>query len=436
MSSLNLNVNGRPLTVDVDPTTPLLYVLRNDLQLRGPQFGCGLGQCGACTVIMDGRAARSCITPVSKTQGLKVVTLEGLGTVERPHPIQRAADGQRDPGAVWKGRQADVHGPVRPGEPVHDALQPESAAGDPAQHSGERRLLWFPRDSPGPPDRCESGSSHSNPRSQQSQVQPDAAVSQSKFRDDGLDADRHQLLLQRSPAGRDAAFEPGPAVPGLLYLLPERGRGRRGTHDHGHVALGRNAHPSSVPRVRSGAVRVSRQPQFREQLDVRASVGPAAHRGAESLLGGWQINGILTLSSGFPFTVEQGTNAATGILGHQRRPDLLPGKSNNPVLGGPDRYYDPTVFQIADPQLYGNLGRNTVIGPGVATFDFSLGKDFRVKSISEDFTVQFKFETFNLFNRANFGQPLRTAFDGTGRRVGAAGRITSTTTSSRQCSWA
>jgi nicotinate dehydrogenase subunit A len=90
MSTITLTVNGRSQTVDVDPATPLLYVLSDDLGLRGPKFGCGLGQCGACTVIVRGRAIRSCVTPISTVEGTAITTLEGLGTAERPHPIQRA----------------------------------------------------------------------------------------------------------------------------------------------------------------------------------------------------------------------------------------------------------------------------------------------------------------------------------------------------------
>src|SRR5438309_11334608 len=90
MSAINLKVNGRVHAVDVDPTTPLLYVLSDDLALRGPKFGGGLGQCGACTVIVKGQAVRSCITPVSSVAGSEITTLEGIGTVERPHPIQKA----------------------------------------------------------------------------------------------------------------------------------------------------------------------------------------------------------------------------------------------------------------------------------------------------------------------------------------------------------
>jgi len=88
--SITLKVNGAAHAVDVDPATPLLYVLSDDLALRGPKFGCGLGQCGACTVIIRGRAVRSCVTPVGTLNGAEVTTLEGLGTVERPHPIQQA----------------------------------------------------------------------------------------------------------------------------------------------------------------------------------------------------------------------------------------------------------------------------------------------------------------------------------------------------------
>ncbi|MCJ2110691.1 (2Fe-2S)-binding protein [Methylobacterium sp. E-025] len=89
---MSLDVNGRvaPVSVD-DPDTPLLYVLRDDLGLHGPRFGCGLGQCGACTVHVDGQAVRSCITPVSSLKaGAKIVTLEGLGTLDKPHPVQAA----------------------------------------------------------------------------------------------------------------------------------------------------------------------------------------------------------------------------------------------------------------------------------------------------------------------------------------------------------
>jgi nicotinate dehydrogenase subunit A len=90
MSRITLRVNGTSQTVDVDPATPLLYVLSDDLQLNGPKFGCGLGQCGCCTVLVKGQPVRSCITPVSMVADGEVTTLEGLGSVEKPHPIQQA----------------------------------------------------------------------------------------------------------------------------------------------------------------------------------------------------------------------------------------------------------------------------------------------------------------------------------------------------------
>jgi nicotinate dehydrogenase subunit A len=90
MARIPLKVNGKTQVVDVDPETPLLYVLRNDLQLNGPKFGCGLAQCGACTVIMSGNAIRSCVTLVSAAQNQPVTTLEGLGSTKKMHKIQQA----------------------------------------------------------------------------------------------------------------------------------------------------------------------------------------------------------------------------------------------------------------------------------------------------------------------------------------------------------
>ena len=90
MARISLRVNGKTQVVDVDPETPLLYVLRNDLQLNGPKFGCGLAQCGACTVILNGNAIRSCVTQVSAAQNQPVTTLEGLGSTKKMHKIQQA----------------------------------------------------------------------------------------------------------------------------------------------------------------------------------------------------------------------------------------------------------------------------------------------------------------------------------------------------------
>ena len=90
MTQINLDVNGKAHEIDVDPDMPLLYALRNELGLNNPHFGCGLAQCGACTVHIDGQPVRSCITAVSTVGKGKVVTLAGLGTAEKPHPVQRA----------------------------------------------------------------------------------------------------------------------------------------------------------------------------------------------------------------------------------------------------------------------------------------------------------------------------------------------------------
>ena len=90
MSTITLKVDGRAHTLDLDPTTPLLYVLSDDLALKGPKFGCGLAQCGACTVIVKGQAVRSCVTPVGTVAGSEISTLDGLGTIQNPHPIQKA----------------------------------------------------------------------------------------------------------------------------------------------------------------------------------------------------------------------------------------------------------------------------------------------------------------------------------------------------------
>lgn len=90
MAKISLRVNGKTQTVEADPEMPLLYALRNELQLNGPMFGCGLAQCGACTVILDGVAIRSCVTPVASAQNKAVTTLEGLGSTKKMHKIQQA----------------------------------------------------------------------------------------------------------------------------------------------------------------------------------------------------------------------------------------------------------------------------------------------------------------------------------------------------------
>ena len=88
--AVTLKVNGASRTVPAEPDTPLLYVLRNDLELNGAKFGCGLSQCGACTVLVDGKAVRSCVTDIGSLGGAEITTLEGLGTADKPHPLQTA----------------------------------------------------------------------------------------------------------------------------------------------------------------------------------------------------------------------------------------------------------------------------------------------------------------------------------------------------------
>jgi nicotinate dehydrogenase subunit A len=90
MASTQFTVDGKNVTIDADPAMPLLYALRDDLQMQNPKFGCGLAQCGACTVHMDGEPIRSCVMPVSVMAGKKITTLAGLGTPEKPHPLQTA----------------------------------------------------------------------------------------------------------------------------------------------------------------------------------------------------------------------------------------------------------------------------------------------------------------------------------------------------------
>ncbi len=88
--AVSLTVNGATRSVPAEPDTPLLYVLRNDLELNGAKYGCGMTQCGACTVLVNGAARRSCVTPVGSIEGNEVITLEGLGTLDKPHPLQKA----------------------------------------------------------------------------------------------------------------------------------------------------------------------------------------------------------------------------------------------------------------------------------------------------------------------------------------------------------
>ena len=155
-----------------------------------------------------------------------------------------------------------------------------------------------------------------------------------------------------------------------------------------------------------------------------------------ALVNGWQLNGIISLIDGHPLTVRDTSNAQNRLMGSNEmlRADLIPGGDNNPVLGGPDKYFDDTQFVNSQIGLFGNVGRNTVTSPGLATFDLSIFKDFQV---SEGSNIQFRAEMFNLFNHANFGSPDMTIFSSSSlptniRRDGNAARINSTRTPGRQ----
>ena len=128
---LTLNVNGRQQQVDVDATTPLLYVLRDDLALNGAKFGCGLGQCGACTVLLDDKAVFSCITPVGVSEGRRITTLEGLGTADHPNPLQRAFIDEQAAqcgfciaGMIMRAQALLKRNPSPSREDIRTALQP------------------------------------------------------------------------------------------------------------------------------------------------------------------------------------------------------------------------------------------------------------------------------------------------------------------------
>jgi len=129
MSMISLKVNGRQHTLELDPETPLLFVLNDELGLRAPKFGCGMAQCGACTVIVRRQAVRSCVMPVSAVREDEVVTLEGLGSAEKPHPIQEAfiAEGAAQcgfclSGVILTAKAALDEKPLASDEEIREAL--------------------------------------------------------------------------------------------------------------------------------------------------------------------------------------------------------------------------------------------------------------------------------------------------------------------------
>jgi hypothetical protein len=147
------------------------------------------------------------------------------------------------------------------------------------------------------------------------------------------------------------------------------------------------------------------------------------------LVKGWQLTGIVQAMSGFPTTITSDRRLTHPLIFAGGRPDLVPGASNNPVLGGPDRYFDPSAFAPQQRGFYGTLGRNTLIGPGLLTVDLSVLKNVEIRAGHK---VQFRTEVFNLLNRPNFSQPATNVFNQQGNRVAGAGRISTTSTTARQ----
>jgi hypothetical protein len=155
---------------------------------------------------------------------------------------------------------------------------------------------------------------------------------------------------------------------------------------------------------------------------------------AGKLLGGWQLGTITTIRGGQPMTAQTGfSRSGDQAYDNSDRPNLKPGANNNPVLGGPDQYFDPNVFSIQAPGTYGNVGRNTMIGPGQFNMDLSLVK---ITDVTERLKLDFRAEFFNVLNHASFGLPNILIFDTNGLVSGSAGRISNTNTTSRQIQFA
>jgi len=263
--------------------------------------------------------------------------------------------------------------------------------------------------------------------------------------------DGNQAIPQILPDGRKffpaTSTTRNPALTGVRYKVTDgqswynslqtsfEQRFRRGMQLQVNYTFARNIDDGSVTVTQGGDNDLPQDPDSRKaerglsNYDVRHYF--VAHWTHE-LGRGWQWNGIATLASGNPFSVVVGFDRARARFQSgtsPQRPDLVAGRSTNPILGGPDRYYDPSAFALPEAGFYGNLGRNTLIGPGLANMDLSITKRFR---ITERISAQFRTEAFNIVNHANFAIPVqRTVFTSTGPS-GSAGRITTTATSARQ----
>ncbi|MBI3941023.1 MAG: TonB-dependent receptor [Acidobacteria bacterium] len=159
---------------------------------------------------------------------------------------------------------------------------------------------------------------------------------------------------------------------------------------------------------------------------------------ARAVAGGWEISGIVSMASGSPFGAELGFDRARSLEIQGQRPNLKPGFGNNPILGGPGQYFDVNAFELQPAGFFGNLGRHTMIGPSLASVDFSAIKEFPVPSVSEEFRVQLRAEFFNIGNHANFASPRRSGTGGVqpinsrAQALPSAAQLTSTATTSRQ----
>jgi len=169
---------------------------------------------------------------------------------------------------------------------------------------------------------------------------------------------------------------------------------------------------------------------IRQVLRINSLVTLPFHGNA--LIEGWQLSGIFAVSSGLPLTITSGFDQAGLQNGVTNRPNLLPGRSPDPIIGTVNKWFDPTAFALQPVGTLGNLGRDTVIGPGLTNLDLALLKETAIRKISEQFRVQFRAEFFNILNHANFGLPAAGVFLPTGAINPTAGRITNTVTTSRQ----
>lgn len=152
-----------------------------------------------------------------------------------------------------------------------------------------------------------------------------------------------------------------------------------------------------------------------------------------ALSNNWQVSGIWIALSGLPVNLQNGTRRSrNGQNTNVERPDLIAGGDDDPVLGGYERYFDPSQFVLPSAGFHGNVGRNTLSGPGLSTFDLALSRYVPLTTISDDFNIQIRLEIFNLFNQTNFGLPDSSIFNSDGTVRGSVGRITETSTPARQ----